>query len=157
MKKAIFAILSISLVWLAVSCSEEHFYNKEYKIENGWDRDSLLKFEVEISDTLTPYSVFFIIGNDDAYMYRNLYMFVTIDFPGGIQRVDTVDCMLADAKGKWYGEEVDENKYENLLLYRKNVRFPFRGKYVFTLEQAMRHKVMSGINKIGLRIEKAKK
>ncbi len=157
MKKTLSIILSITLIGLVVSCGDKHFYNKEYQMTNGWDRDSLLKFEVEISDTLAPYTVFFIIGNDDAYMYRNLYMFVTIDFPKGIQRIDTVDCMLADAKGKWYGKEVEDNRYENLLLYRDKVRFPFKGKYIFTLEQAMRHKVMNGINKIGLRIEKAKK
>jgi gliding motility-associated lipoprotein GldH len=84
-------------------------------------------------------------------------MFVTIDFPHGIQRVDTVDCLLADAGGKWYGKEKDDGKYESILLYRNNVRFPYAGKYVFTLEQAMRHKIMPGINKIGLRIEKKSK
>jgi len=147
----------VFLFFSVISCQDKFYYEKEYRTIDGWHRDSILKFEVEIADTTKPYSVFFVIDNDESYLYRNLYLFVTIDFPSGIKRVDTVDCILADSRGKWFGKEIEDNKYESVLLYRKNVIFPFKGKYIFHLEQAMRHKILKGINRIGLKIKEENK
>ena len=138
------------------SCSESYFYSSEKDIKDGkWNADSIAVFTVSIEDTISPYDLFFSITNGEQYMYRNIYLFVTIDFPHGIQRVDTVDCLLADERGKWFGKEVDDGKYRNFLLYRKKVRFPYKGKYVFRFEQAMRHKVLDGIYQVGLYIKKS--
>jgi gliding motility-associated lipoprotein GldH len=48
------------------------------------------------------------------------------------------------------------SKFDTRLVFRKNLRFPASGKYVFEYEQAMRDEPLSGIEDIGLRIEKYK-
>ncbi len=46
------------------------------------------------------------------------------------------------------------DKYDNRILFRRNIRFPRTGIYVFEYEQAMRDEPLIGIDDIGLRIEK---
>ena len=155
MKRVIF---SLFLAVLLSSCSESYFFGEEKQIPSGkWSVDSVTTFTVNIEDTVSAYYIFLSITNGEEYFYRNLYIFMTIKFPHNIVRVDTIDCMLADEKGKWYGKEVDDNRYRNFLLYRKNVRFPYKGRYEFELEQAMRHRVLEGIYSVGLYIKKVTK
>jgi len=62
---------------------------------------------------------------------------------------------LANEKGKWLGSGIGDI-YEIQIPYKKNVRFPYPGKYSFTFEQAMRIEELSFVYDVGLRIEKAK-
>ncbi len=150
-------LLTISIFFLS-SCGQKYFYEKEITIHQGkWDRDSLIYFNIPITDTISTYDIYLSITNGNEYLYRNIYLFVKIYFPQNITRIDTIDCLLANDKGKWFGKKIDDNRFRNLLLYRKNIKFPFKGSYKFSFEQAMRHKILSGIYNIGLYIKKVEK
>jgi len=83
----------------------------------------------------------------------DFWLFVDIHSPEGMVARDTVKIMLADHRGKWLGHGLG-SKFDTRLVFRKNLRFPASGKYLFEYEQAMRDEPLSGIEDIGLRIEK---
>ncbi|MCD6366736.1 MAG: gliding motility lipoprotein GldH [Bacteroidales bacterium] len=140
------------------ACNRPEIIFQEEKIfaNNIWQTDSVCEFECSISDTTHPYNIFMILSNTKLYSYQNLYMFVTINFPRGVVRVDTIDCFLADGKGKWYGKQKNDS-YKQKLMYRRKIRFPYAGTYKFQIEQAMRKNHLEGIHAIGITVETPKK
>ena len=52
--------------------------------------------------------------------------------------------------GKWNGDI-----YDNQIPFKRNVKFPAAGKYMFEIQQGMRIDNIPLIMDVGLRIEKA--
>jgi len=149
--------LLIFFLAFAACQRQEIILEKEKVFENNiWQADSICKFHCSIADTSTPYNIYFTLSNTNTYRYQNLYMFVTINFPNGITRIDTVDCFLADSKGKWYGKELSGSIFKQKLMYRPKVLFPHTGTYEFKIEQAMRQNHLKGMHAIGIVIEKTR-
>lgn len=67
---------------------------------------------------------------------------------------DTVELTLADPSGKWLGSGMGDI-WDNRVLFKQQFRFPEKGTYIFTLEQAMRIDPLPQIMDVGIRIEKA--
>jgi len=142
------------MVLLFYSCSDNAIFEENQHLPSKtWDRKNIIQFKVNIIDTLNPYKIFINIRNNGLYARRNLYLFVTIISPNGNELKDTVNCILADEKGKWYGKSNLGDLYFNKFLYKPNVRFPYSGTYIFKLEQAMRTEKMEHIEDVGIRIE----
>jgi len=156
MKKIAFLSFFGVIFLLACNRPEKIFQQENIFTDDTWHADSICNFDCSISDTTHPYNIFLTLSNTQLYKYQNLYLFVTIKFPHGVVRVDTVDCFLANDKGKWYGKP-DDNFYRQKLLYRKNILFPYAGLYQFQIEQAMRQKRLNGIHAIGMMIEETEK
>lgn len=74
-------------------------------------------------------------------------------FPGGQFAMDTIECTLAEADGKWTGSGMGRVRF-NRFLFQKDIRFRHGGTYEFTFEQAMRITELKGISDIGIRIDK---
>jgi gliding motility-associated lipoprotein GldH len=79
---------------------------------------------------------------------------VKTTFPNGKFSTDTLECILADEKGKWLGKGLGDI-YDNQIPFKRNVRFPQAGTYVFEIQQGMRSDNIPLIMDVGLRIEKA--
>jgi gliding motility-associated lipoprotein GldH len=142
------------LLLLFSACDPNRVYENNIHIaDNSWDRNAPVNFEIPISDTINPHSIYFNIRHNTDYSYNNLFLFVDTYYPNGAHRRDTVECVLADYTGKWYGEGLGDIK-ENQILINRGVVFPMFGVYKFTLEQAMRTESLEGIEDIGIRIEK---
>jgi len=138
-----------------ISCKDNAIFEQNVSIPaKTWNRYNLIKFTVPVNDTVNPYRIVINIRNEGNYSRRNLYMFVTIRSPRGDELKDTVNCILADEKGRWYGKSNLGDIYFNRFLYKPNVKFPYTGNYTVVLEQAMRTENMEGIETAGLRIEK---
>lgn len=82
-------------------------------------------------------------------------MFIDTHFPQGIHTQDTIELILADNTGKWYGKGFGKIK-EYQVLIRKAVTFPVTGIYNIGIVQGMRDKNLQGIEDVGIRIEKMK-
>lgn len=86
-------------------------------------------------------------------------MFVNTTFPSGKYFRDTVECVLADERGKWLGDGSGD-VFDNQILFKSDIRFPEAGSYVFEYEQAMRAgrnatmEVLPEVMDVGLKIEK---
>jgi len=137
-----------------VYCDPNRVYEDFTEIPlHVWDVDNKPVFRIFISDTVASHNIYINIRNGFGYSYSNLYIFLTTTSPTGQWTCDTIDCILADKRGKWFGSGWGDI-HELQLPYKQNIRFPVSGYYSFMFEQAMRTEHLKEIYDIGLRIEK---
>ena len=148
------AFLFVSFLFFS-ACDGNRIFEENQAIPNNvWEVDNVLKFDVAIQDTLMPTNFYINIRNSEGYPYSNLFLFVTTIFPNGNTTIDTLECVLADDKGKWLGSGMGDI-YDNQIPFKKNVRFPISGTYTFEIQQGMRKDEIPLIMDAGMRIEKA--
>jgi gliding motility-associated lipoprotein GldH len=137
------------------ACDNKRIFEENAAIpDNNWASTNKIKFSVPIKDPSTAANFYINVRNADGYPYSNLYLFVKTTFPNGKFSTDTLECILADEKGKWLGKGLGDI-YDNQIPFKRNVRFPQAGNYVFEIQQGMRSEVVPLIMDVGLRIEKA--
>ena len=149
----IFVIILIALLFSSCDSIRVFEENKEIPA-SSWDKNNLVDFSVQITDTLSPHNVYINIRQNGQYQNQNMYLFINIISPSGEKIRDTVNCILADAKGKWLGSGLGDI-YSNQLMYKKNIGFPHAGTYKFEIEQAMRTDILKNVEDIGIRIERS--
>ena len=137
------------------SCDNNRVFEENKDIPStSWDKNNIVEFTVPISDTVSPHNVYINIRQNGQYGNQNMYLFINIISPSGEKVRDTVNCILADAKGKWLGTGLGDI-YSNQLLYKKKIGFPHAGNYKFEIEQAMRVDILKNVEDIGIRIERS--
>ncbi|HON18725.1 MAG TPA: gliding motility lipoprotein GldH [Salinivirgaceae bacterium] len=145
----LFTVISLT------SCDDNRVYDTSYTVPSmKWHMDSIYRFEIPITDTVNPHNVLLQIRNSGDYKYRNLYLYVKIEFPNRKSLTDTVNCMLADVTGKWLGSGWG-SLWSSSVLYKRRIRFPMSGNYRISVQHAMRDTVLKAINNIGIRVEKS--
>ncbi len=146
-------IFLLSFLILLSSCDNKMIYEKNKKINKGvWNQKDIVKFNVEISDTISLHNFYINIRNSGNYTYSNIFLFINTIFPDGKKVRDTVECMLANPDGQWLGKGLSDIKYNRILL-KKGIKFLQKGNYSFEFEQGMRKENLLGIVDIGIRIE----
>ena len=145
------------LFLILLSCDSNKVYEEYLEIDKGvWKRENIIRFEFEAEDTITAHNTYINIRNTGDYAYSNVYLFVTMEGPNGNLLKDTVNCILADNRGKWKGKGIGDLVDFQMPFYGE-FKFAQKGKYIITYEQAMRvEKGLKGITDVGLRVEKAK-
>ena len=147
----------VLLVAMTAACNSKQVFHERVTFDDSeWCKDSVVRFSVDVTDTVQTYDVVFSIVNEDDYPYANLYLFTDIIFPNRQFLRDTVEFMLSTNDGQWLGSGM--NGYENNFQFKSNVRFPQCGTYVFAFEQAMRCKnndcCVEGIKSVSLSLNK---
>jgi gliding motility-associated lipoprotein GldH len=146
--------LSALICLLLLSCDKSRVFEKNIKIPgNTWKKENIIHFSVNISDTANSHNIYINLRNRSQYTYSNIFMFITTHAPSGESVRDTFEITLADARGRWLGKGIG-NALNNQVLYLRNIKFPYRGIYVFDIEQAMWDDELDNIVDVGLRIEK---
>ena len=152
MKIIRFSILLIVLISI-VSCDKSVYYDHNETIEKEeWRTDHILKYEIDIKDTMDVFNMFIHVRNQIDYAYCNLFLFVNTTFPNGQMAKDTLECLLADQSGKWYGKGRG-NYRDSKILFKPQLRFPLIGIYYIDIQQAMREEPLKGISNIGISLE----
>ncbi len=151
--KYLSSIIFLCLVFILVSCQDNTIVNQNKSVDKPWESSQPVNFEFEISDTINPYSFYINVRNNMDYDFSNIYFFVTTTFPDGTSGRDTVECILANVRGKWLGSGMGSIK-ESAHLIREDLLFPASGKYHVQLEQAMREEKLNGIEDVGIKIVK---
>ncbi|OFX43479.1 MAG: hypothetical protein A2046_11555 [Bacteroidetes bacterium GWA2_30_7] len=147
--------IAVYIIFLLSSCDKKRYFEEYTEIPNqSWNRNNILRYNVNISDNKIPLNIFLDIRNSGKYNYSNLYVFLKTQSPEKIIRIDTIECVIADDNGRWLGKGIGD-LWDNQILVRKNVVFPDTGNYIFEIEQAMRDESLEHISDVGLRIEKA--
>lgn len=155
--KSLSSIILLFIVSAFFSCQYNTTYDDVVFIDdNGWYKDEATHFEVDITDSTSLYDFYIVVHNSTDYRYSNLFLFLSTKFPNGNLTRDTIECVLADASGKWYGKGWSNVKETDILL-KPNLRFPLTGKYNFYIQQAMRKDTLEGIRSVGVRLEKSEK
>ncbi len=149
----VYLILSIIILG---SCGRGSVYDRSIEInEKGWHEDSVVVFDdVIISDTISLNNFYINLRHGTDYRFSNFYLFLNTMLPNGKVTRDTIELVLADNYGKWYGNGFGHIR-ENRIMVRKGLKFPLKGNYQFTVKQAMREddSVLEGIRNVGIRIE----
>jgi len=152
-KLSFFCVFCLSL--FLVSCDKNVIYQESFSVPTGvWEADAPVHFAFYVQDTVSGHDLMFNLRNDNTYPYRNLYLFVSAELPNGRITVDTLECLLADDRGQWFGKGLG-NRYDNRFRYKMNTRFPVSGNYHLSVFQAMRDSNLSGITDVGLVIRKS--
>ncbi|MFZ1689227.1 MAG: gliding motility lipoprotein GldH [Flavobacteriales bacterium] len=140
------------------ACSDALVHSETRPVPGGvWDRGWKPDFTFEITDTVGQYDTYLDIRHTGAYPYSELYLFVTLQRPDGHVLLDTVQCPLSDANGRWYGKGlgfIRSDRFDAHILYKYGNRFPKPGRYSVTLEQAMRVEKLEGVIDAGVSVEK---
>lgn len=152
--------LLIVVFILLVSCDKNRVFDSYTALENNeWQLEKPIAFRVSIKDTISPKNVFIQLRNNDAYLYRNLFLITKLSTPDNTQKIDTLEYEMSDVYGRWLGSGLTDVK-ENKLYYLENFTFPKEGEYTFEISHAMRQRgkvegieQLQGIVDVGLRIE----
>ena len=150
------SLLFILIILVSLfACTKNGSFNEYKTIPKAvWNRDSLVVFQVPVTDTVQRHNLFLGVRNDINYKYSNLWLFVEIIQSGDTTAVkDTFEFTLADPTGKWLGSGFGGVK-TNEVLFRSNVYFPVAGQYNVKVQHGMRGKLLEGITDIGFRLEK---
>ena len=136
---------------LVAACSSRTAYCEYRDIPlSGWDKDSVLVYEVAITDTLAKYNVVLNVRHGQDYPFQNIWFFVDNGLSG---ETDTLEYYLADQRGRWLGNGFGD-KHDMPCLLAQNVRFPHARTYEFRVRQGMRDDVLRGVTHVGLTVEK---
>ena len=156
-KSIVVVLLSLS----GIACTRQISYSSIQPTSGGsWGREEIMEFTVQDPDTVQQQSLYILLRNDNTYPYSNLFLIVEMTYPDGTSQRDTLEYEMADAEGHWLGSG-SGSAIENKLGYRKDVVFPAKGVYTFTVSQAMRKngsvegiESLPGVLDVGLQIEK---
>lgn len=149
-----YSFIALACVLVLSSCDSSRVYEQNTEIPDYiWDKDNPVYFDVDIKDTVSFHNVYVNIRNAGGYGYSNIYLYLDTKYPNNTISRDTIECILADATGKWLGDGSGDI-WDNQILFKKNVRFKQKGVYKFRYEQAMRMPKLPMIMDVGLRIEK---
>ncbi len=152
---ALGVILVFSILFLS-SCNNNVVFSKYQNFEkNEWFTKNKVTFDVDMTDINSLHDISVMIRHADAYPYSNLFVFLTTKYPDGKVTLDTLECILASAKGEWMGNGAGDI-YDITIPLKQSTKFPMTGKYSFTFEQAMRTDPLPLIMDFGFEIKKSK-
>ncbi|MDR1864286.1 MAG: gliding motility lipoprotein GldH [Bacteroidales bacterium] len=149
-------LISALPVILAASCDFGKVYEDCVRLpEEGWKHTEVARFEAAIDDTAAECNIYVNVRNNTDYKWMELWLFVNTKSPSGKRQRDTLKVMITDERGKWLGHG-RIRKFGNSLLLGRKIRFPETGVYTFDYEHGMRDDPLTGIEDVGLRIERCK-
>ena len=141
------------------ACDSVKIFEENIALENHiWSAENHLKFQAEITDTVSEMNLIINIRHSAHYPFSNLWVFVSTINPVGVKNIDTLECVLAAKDGMWLGGGLGD--IWDIQIPLKTQVFSSSGDYIFEIEQAMRYGDKARIEKlpeimdIGFRIEK---
>ncbi len=138
---------------LLAACQPNRIYEQNQSVGPLWAWEDTRSFELNISDTVSPYHLFINIRHTDAYAYANCWLNLRSIGPLGDTLQVRVEIPLSEPDGYWLGE-CNSSMCLQRYLIGAGQRFPRSGLYRFELEQDMRENPLKGIQDVGIRLEK---
>ena len=153
-------VFFLILVVFFVSCDEKRYFDDYKNLDGKWSNKEDISFSFEQNDSINLYNMFVNIRNNNDYPFNNLFLIVKINQPDNVIKIDTLQFEMTKPDGTLLGEGITDTKH-NKLWYKENYKFPLKGKYRVTIEQANREsgkingtEVLEGVTEVGFRIEK---
>lgn len=147
MRKYVFCLLAVVAMWLTSCSLRDLIYSQVYPIPSEqWHMDSVVRFEVPITDISATYRTIVYVRHSERYPYQNMWLFV-----GNETQRDTIEFYLADDRGRWLGDR-HNGIIEMPVLLDENRLFSGPGTYVFEIQHGMRDTLLRGVTDIGLEV-----
>jgi gliding motility-associated lipoprotein GldH len=154
------SFLVLFAMLLLVSCDKKRVFDQYKTVGDAWQKDSIASFTYNNQDTTERYDLFLNLRSNNDYQFNNIFLIVSMEAPGGLTKVDTLQYKMADEDGKLMGEGFSDVK-ESKLFYKEKYKFSAIGDYKIGIQQAVRQsgkvageKELKGITEVGFRIEK---
>jgi len=147
-------LVLIAIIVMFTSCDSSIVFDEYKSFENqNWNTDSVVFFNYAVFDTTSENTIKIKLRHTVEYEFQNLFLFIETDV------MDTIELMLANKEGMWFGSGIgDVREFE--FEYKNKKLFSKRGNYSFKIEQAMRYgvaekiQVLNNVLAVGLSIEK---
>lgn len=153
------SLLFLFILITIASCDKNRVFDEYKSVGNAWVKDSIVAFDFKQEDTTKLYNLFVNLRANQAYQFNNLYVIVSMERPGGLTKVDTLQYQMTNPDGSLLGEGFSDIK-ESKLFYKENLRFDTIGDYKVKIQQAVRQtgkiegiQALEGITEVGFRIE----
>ncbi len=121
----------------------------------GWGKSDKIFFSVSCYGqySLVALRLFAEVRNRSEYPYRNLYLFIHENLlDSTVWRTDTIAVNLADSTGRWTGN--GWGSIYQTAVFVKSVRPLHPGNYTVKIVPQMPDEKLTGLNDVGIRIEK---
>ena len=154
--KPVVCISLLTLLLVGFSCNRVNniYFKYEHIPGEGWSMNNELRYYPEIADPEKRYDISIELRHNNDYPYQNIYFFVSMLQNDSIIGTDTLQYLLADETGRWFGRGSNA-LFQQTLSYKKEYLFPDTGTYQIVVRQAMRDNLLQGVEDVGIRIEKA--
>lgn len=142
-------------LWLT-GCNDYVVFQQVEKIdENGWDFKKSVNFSFDAPDTTHAYNLILDVRITPEYAYQNLWLFIETTRPSGEVYIDSINCPMAMADGRWLGSGVGD-LIDTPILLRQKFKFSEPGPYVFRIKHGMRNDYLPHIHDIGVILKQIK-
>ena len=151
--KWVCVVVCVMVVWAFGSCNRSTaYYHYEHTPLDGWDKNDTVYFQVASLDA-GNYREELGLRIDDKYPFQALTLVVTHNIlPSGYTLTDTVNCSLADKRGRMKGTGISRYQYNfhiNTLNFREGDSL-----CVISVRHNMKREVMPGITDVGIRLDR---
>lgn len=153
------SLVFILIIFCLISCDKKRVFDDYKSVGNAWVKDSIVTFDFKQEDTTKLYNLFVNLRANQAYQFNNLYVIVSMERPGGMIKVDTLQYQMTHPDGSLLGDGFSDIK-ESKLFYKENLRFDTIGDYKVKIQHAVRQtgkiegiQTLEGITEVGFRIE----
>lgn len=146
--------IGLAIVACMVSCNEGEVYYKFSPIlDNEWGKDQEVSFQLDSLsiNSQDNYAISLELVHNIDYQYKNLFLYLEHNHQGGISFSDTVECVLVDDHGRWYGSGNGATRQLS-VLYKTNLRINPAMHNEISVRHAMQDLKLKGIEKIGLKV-----
>ena len=151
--------LIISYFLLICSCTTVDIFEKNVAIPKyAWSSQFKVNLTTEqIMAAISRYNIYVVIRHTDAYRYKNIWLNVEIQSPGGVTRNQSLDLQLATDDKGWLGSGMDDVFEHRILITPPQLpELLKKGTYRFRLSNIMREDPLDHVMNVGIRVEKAK-
>ena len=152
--KFIRCFIGLVLFGCVVSCSQgEAYYQFRPIPQHEWSKSQEVFFSLD-SIAINPqhnYALTIEITHNISYSYKNLFLYIDHTLQDSISVRDTLECLLVDDLGKWFGSGNGATRQLS-LLYKTNQKIDTALHNEISIRHAMQDLKLKGIEKIGLKI-----
>ena len=158
-------IISIVLIFFHSCGLHENTVSEEFQaVEKGiWGWKQTKTFSFEIDDTTHYYNIYCGLRITGKYNYSNIWLIYELS-ENKLENTSFINSTitpllktqfqieLADQTGRWLGDGMSNLiSFEQPLLLKTKLR---KGNYTFKLSHNMREDLISGVNDVGIKVEK---
>ncbi len=141
---------------LFVSCHSRSIYTGSEDVPScGWSADSVLSLNISIEEVQSSTDWIIFVRHTVDYSYQNFWLFLDLQAPDGTMLSDTIECYLADQRGRWLGNGWGALR-EMPILWRQETDSLLSGEYTLQVRHGMRTDVLHDISAIGVEIKRHK-
>lgn len=140
---------------MCFSCTSSSESVEMKNVNNLWNKDKILSFNVKSKENNVPQNISFVVRNNNNYPFSNIRLIVSLESPSKKISIDTLNYILAKPDGEWIGTGFGETK-EISFQYKTNYTLKEAGIYQLKIRQAMRRDLLPGIEDFGVKIESSK-